>query len=76
MTKHERQRDVNLLMDLSMMEFVVGGSSLEECAANKSCKESCLHGCKETCAATRRDGTTLPPPTLPPTEPPTYPPVL
>ena len=30
MTKQERQRDVNLLMDLSMMEYVVGGSSIED----------------------------------------------
>lgn len=76
MTKQERQRDVNLLMNLSMMEYVVGGSSIEDCAGVKSCKNGCANGCKETCATTERNGTTLPPPTLPPTEPPTYPPVL
>ena len=72
----ELKADANALMNLEMMDAVVGGASAEECAAAKCCKEGCLLGCKETCATTKRDGATLPPPTLPPTEPPTYPPVL
>lgn len=70
MTKRAKQKDVNSLMNLSMMEYVIGGSGIEECAGAKTCKEGCFPGCRETCANTKRDGTAFPP-----TDPPTNTPV-
>lgn len=54
--------DANALMDLEMMDAVVGGASAEEC--EKTCTSQCTLACKPACSAgcvSSQKNQTLPP---------------
>lgn len=77
MTKEELRSDANALMDLEMMDTIVGGAECTSCAPGcQSCKQTCSSACGNNCQPGGKNGTTKPPTQTPePTEP-TVPPEL
>ena len=58
----ELKADANALMNLEMMDAVVGGASAKEC--EKSCTSQCTLACKVACVnhcVTSQENSTLPP---------------
>lgn len=55
MSQHEKQDDINILLDAEMMDAVIGGS----CA--NSCKKGCVQQCKHACASSSKENITISP---------------
>ena len=54
MTNVEKFEDANALLDLEMMDSVVGGASCDNCASG--CQEQCKSACSDSCAKTCQPG--------------------
>jgi hypothetical protein len=54
MTNVEKFEDANALLDLEMMDSVVGGASCDNCAPG--CQNGCKKGCTTSCAKTCQPG--------------------
>ena len=74
MTNQEKKHDANMLMDLEMMDAIVGGGECQSCSVGcQSCPQIC-QSC-QTCQS-EQTGKTDPPTPEPTKEPPVGPPDL